>query len=112
MALSSRSGIEGKDGFDLLALFNLGGCFGDRFAAQLLDALGKHLGMAHFIDGDQFDILGQFAVIHVVQIVVLVHVLGDGMQLHPPGFVQYFDNLCPSCISCRCVHKRPPLLCW
>ena len=65
--------------FDFLPLDHLPGNFGSRLAAEFFDALGEHFAVAHFIDGDEFHIRGQFAIVHVVQVVMLVHVLMNRM---------------------------------
>lgn len=38
-------------------------------------------------------LLGEFAIVQVIQIVVLVHVLMHGIQFHAPSLVQHFNNL-------------------
>ena len=80
------------DGGHVLPGGHLAVFLGGGLAAQLLDAFGKGLGMAHFINGDELHVGGKFAVIHVVQAVVLVHVLVDGEKLHGPGLVEHFND--------------------
>lgn len=96
--------VEGEDGFDGLLAFDLGGFFGGRLAAQLFDAFGELLGVSHFVDGDELDIGGQFAVVSVVQIIVLVHILVDCVQLHGAGLVEDFDDFLPSGFFCVLCH--------
>ena len=85
--------VEGKYVHNLLPFRDLGRQLAVRLPAQFLDALGKLFGMAHFVDGDQFDLAGEFAIVQVIQIVVLVHVLMHGIQFHAPSLVQHFNNL-------------------
>ncbi len=102
-------GIEHEDGFHRLASHHLSVVGGDRLSAHFLHALGEHFRMPHFIDGDEFDLGGQFAVVHVVQVVVLVHVLVDGQQFHGAGVVQHFDDFFIPFFSIGVFHSLPPV---
>jgi hypothetical protein len=80
---------------DALTLGDCAGQFSGGLPAQLLDTFGESFGMSHLVDGDELHLARQLTVVHVVQAVVVVHVLMDRLQLHGPCLVQHFDDLCP-----------------
>ena len=54
---------------------------------QEKNPLGQGLGVLHFLNADFLHDLGQFAVILILQFVVLGHVLGYGRQLPGTGLI-------------------------
>ena len=70
-------GVKGENDFHFLTLDRFLRRFGGRFPVQFLDPFGEHLGMAHFVDGDQLHLQGQVAVIGIVQVVMLGSYTGE-----------------------------------
>ncbi len=66
--------------------------------------------MAHLIDRYELYLRGHISVVHVVQVVMLVHVLGNGLQLHAARLVQDFNHLFLSLFSRILSHDTPPRL--
>jgi len=59
--------------------------------------------VAHLINRDELDLCRQVSIIGIVQIVVLVHVLDDGMQFHAACLVQNLNHVCLLCSLVVCV---------
>jgi hypothetical protein len=62
----------------------------------------------HLVNRDQLYLARKVALIHIIQVVMLIHVLADSVKLHGTGLVEDFDNILFGLLSFLFIHDFLP----